>query len=46
MCITDVFFYFRSLFMVKKASVVDKSVPGWVDLVVAYLSSFINYRRL
>ena len=33
-------------FMIKMASVLDKSGPGWVDLVVAYLSSFIKYRRL
>ena len=32
--------------MVKKASVSDKSGPGWVDLVVAFLSSFIKYRKL
>ena len=37
MCVLQMyFFYFRSLFVVKKASVLDKSGPGWVDLVVAY----------
>ena len=39
-------FLLSKSFMVKKASVLDKSGPGWVDLVVAYLSSFIKYRRL
>ena len=41
-CIFFFFLYFRSLFMVKKASVSVKSGPGWVDLVVAYLRIYVN----